>query len=898
MKRSVWIALGIAGVVVVGLCLVCLLGTLVALGSGDAMAAVLGQDHVVLRLPKHDPSSDLALLRLGQPLERAHMLAQGVDPAAAVLYRQQDGLLQIVGNAQYGGFVPGTSFLLVQYEQDGKTHLDHVRLRTGRPSPVLETFATLQAVVLDDGSILLKESTGTRQRCYRWRSGAQIERLARGDECLASRDGFTLVVADRSDRGLTLTASGTDGSDAVLLLEDREGVVSFQLSADGSRLAFVHADENGQQQLIVLSRQDGSPLFESDAFVRIAGYGFAPTDSALYFVAETDDVDLVLYAVDGEAHRLAQAPGLAAAFSPKAESLVYLITDEAGGGTLFVHPMAGGEDVEVVRGEGLRFAILPSPELILILDQVEDEIVVYSADTDGRGLVELFNDAGLARAEAWVIPGEPWLYLVLTDARGGHALFFSPLERPNGRILMEDYDALLLLNRSPRTSSVLIAAREEPDDAMGLYRLATDARSEPVLLDEDFEEILNATFTRNARQVIYTALSRPDEPEVRRLPADGGTAERLYSDAALLDIQWGRLAPFADSAITFQGAQVVTSFCPGARVIRLGESLEGALSPSGQACYRLILAEPAEVAVAVRAEGETDLVAAVHDRAGTELAEDDDSGPGLNPRLHLNLEAAGSYFIVIRGYSPAASGHFSLTVSEYEVPNLQQAAHPLPVNERVRGVITAADELYLEPYDAFLYGVLYAFQAQANDWAEVEVRAGSIGSSLHPIVLLLDPSFETVAYGEPDNADDARLTYSIAEGGRYYALVTSQDEDYGTEAEYFFDISLSLGTPPEPSGGTIAPGQTVRGVLVLPGGDNWTFGGIAGQVVTISMSGDFDTYLELRGPDGGVLISDDDSGGNLQALISGFTLPQTGTYTIAARSFGRDVGLSYTLRLE
>ncbi len=1005
MKRSTWIAAFIGLAAVAGLCLMCLVGAVVLLGPSGLSIDFISRDRVLLRLPGRRQSIDLVLLRLGQPLDQARSLVEDSNPGSALLFIEQDGDLRPLGNAHFGGFVPGAPYLLIQYLKDGETHIERVRLRTGEPTEVLETPAALTAIVLDNGSIFLHEASGSRQRCYLSRSGAQAERVGRGDQCLVSRDGSILLVANRSGRGLTLTASNLDGSDAIQLLVEEEGVESFLLSADGSRLAYVQAIEGGMQQLVALSCKDGGTLFASEAFFRIADYGFAPAGSALYFIGETEDVELALYAFDGDAEQVAQAPGLAAAFSLKGETLIYLLSDEEGSGAVFAHPMGGGDEVEVVGGENLGFALLTSPERILVLEQVEDEITLSSADIGGRDLVELFSDTGLARGEVLLVPGEPWLYLLLTDVRGDLSLYFTPLGRGDGRMLLEDFDSLRLLHRSPRASALLFAARQDPADDVGLYQLPTDGSSQPALLDDDFDEVLNAAFTRHGRQVIYTALTRPDEPEVRRLPADGSRPpETLYSDAALVDIQWDRLAPFADAAVAFQTGQTAAGLCPGARVIRLGESLEGSLSSGTSDCYRLHLDGALDLAVSVRAGAALDAVVAVYNRTGNLINEDDDSGPGMNPRLHLHLDSAGTYFVVVRGYDAEAAGPYTLAVSEDQSVDAQQNARPLLVNERLRGAITAADELYLQPYEAYLYGILYAFEAQADDWAEIEVRAGSIGSRLQPAVILFDGSLESIAYGEPEGEGDARLAHRIPEAGRYYVLVTSQDEEYGAEADTFFDITLSLGTAPEPGGGpidfgqtvegatrtadgdrwvfdgragdivtirmdsehldcylellnpvglsiasdddsggnsnafingfrlsstgrhiiiargfngrtgpytlsltrgevtagggTIAPGQTVSGTIVLPGGDEWTFSGIAGQRVTISMFADFDTYLELRGPEGTVLTSDDDSGGNMQSRISNFTLPQTGTYTIIARSFGREAGLRYTLRLE
>jgi hypothetical protein len=78
----------------------------------------------------------------------------------------------------------------------------------------------------------------------------------------------------------------------------------------------------------------------------------------------------------------------------------------------------------------------------------------------------------------------------------------------------------------------------------------------------------------------------------------------------------------------------------------------------------------------------------------------------------------------------------------------------------------------------------------------------------------------------------------------------------------------------------------------------WTFEGKAGQVITIIMnSNDFDPYLELYSPGGALLIEDDDGGGDYNAQIGAFRLPESGTYTIVVYSLDDNFGL-YELILE
>ncbi len=110
-------------------------------------------------------------------------------------------------------------------------------------------------------------------------------------------------------------------------------------------------------------------------------------------------------------------------------------------------------------------------------------------------------------------------------------------------------------------------------------------------------------------------------------------------------------------------------------------------------------------------------------------------------------------------------------------------------------------------------------------------------------------------------------------------------------------------------------GQTINGALsttdcvFLPGTrggsyfDAYSFNGIAGQNIAISMSStNFDTYLYLQAPNGSFIAEDDDGGDNTNSRIppdGGFiTLPANGTYTILATSFSPEVTGNYTLALS
>ena len=99
---------------------------------------------------------------------------------------------------------------------------------------------------------------------------------------------------------------------------------------------------------------------------------------------------------------------------------------------------------------------------------------------------------------------------------------------------------------------------------------------------------------------------------------------------------------------------------------------------------------------------------------------------------------------------------------------------------------------------------------------------------------------------------------------------------------------IALGSEP-------VQGELTRNSAVLPADNSYynaySFEGRSGQRIAIEMnSTSIDSYLILLSPQGRDLLQDDDSGGNQDARLV-FTLPEDGTYTVLANSYGsRETG--------
>lgn len=108
-------------------------------------------------------------------------------------------------------------------------------------------------------------------------------------------------------------------------------------------------------------------------------------------------------------------------------------------------------------------------------------------------------------------------------------------------------------------------------------------------------------------------------------------------------------------------------------------------------------------------------------------------------------------------------------------------------------------------------------------------------------------------------------------------------------------VVLLLGVPAVYSqGGTIAIGDTLQGTLNNSTAE-YTFAAQGGESVTFTLRSDaFDAYLELQDSDGQTLLTDDDSGGDLNAALM-YTFSASGTYRVVVTSYSGPATGAYTL---
>lgn len=191
----------------------------------------------------------------------------------------------------------------------------------------------------------------------------------------------------------------------------------------------------------------------------------------------------------------------------------------------------------------------------------------------------------------------------------------------------------------------------------------------------------------------------------------------------------------------------------------------------------------------------------------------------------------------------------------------------------------------------------WTIDARAGDLLSARLTSGAFDT----VVELWSPSGVLL-----DSNDDGGVSTNselegvrLSNGGRYRVVVRSYSN--GSGGAYALLVTLVAGRPPAPafvSAGTLASGQTRSRDLAVGAVHGWTFQGAAGQRATLTLVGStgLDPYLELYGPDGELLASDDDGGGMLGSRIQ-VRLPASGTYGVRVRDYGTDSAGRYDLAL-
>lgn len=177
----------------------------------------------------------------------------------------------------------------------------------------------------------------------------------------------------------------------------------------------------------------------------------------------------------------------------------------------------------------------------------------------------------------------------------------------------------------------------------------------------------------------------------------------------------------------------------------------------------------------------------------------------------------------------------------------------------------------------------WVFEGDTGD----QIAITLIGNSIAVDLTLQQPNGETIAGTVGDNPSVVTLEAELSEDGEY--LIFAATSDPATSGAYSLTLTLISSAS---TTGTIL--DEILMVEVDRTGEDieYPFVGVAGDTILISLTSPiFDTFVELRDPDGFIIAFDDDGGIADNSFIV-LTLPVDGTYNVVVRAYNdEDIGL-------
>jgi len=311
--------------------------------------------------------------------------------------------------------------------------------------------------------------------------------------------------------------------------------------------------------------------------------------------------------------------------------------------------------------------------------------------------------------------------------------------------------------------------------------------------------------------------------------------------------------------------------------IEVGETVNGELvGPAGD--RYTFTAEPGVPLIITMNSTDFDTYLEVYDTDQNQVTYNDDAGSTSISRIFFTPSSSETYTIVASSYrvgGPFASYSLSLETAPAEM---------IEYREPVQGTLSSGSADY------------YSFQGTAGDTITIVMQSGAFDTYLE----LYDPDGALIMYNDDsDSTSRSEIGLTLESTGLY--IIVARSSSSGGSGEYTLDVMP--GTPPAAPGVNPAQpinyGDMISGTLISPNTDSYEFEGRAGDIITITMTADFDTYLELYDADMDQVVYNDDAGdGSLNSKIENFALPADGTYTIYARGLSEDASGPYTLTLN
>jgi hypothetical protein len=402
---------------------------------------------------------------------------------------------------------------------------------------------------------------------------------------------------------------------------------------------------------------------------------------------------------------------------------------------------------------------------------------------------------------------------------------------------------------------------------------------------------------------------------------DAGKAELVYTVTATgnLDIRANSASGGQTGAYTVR-AEIIPEPTLAIQRIRSGQTVDSQLSETditneegqSQRRFDVPLRAGTPVRISVGGMGKIDPLITLNDPSGTEVGEDDDSGPGLDSRLDFTPTRSGVHRILVTGLEPGMLGPITVQVGPVPPPQ------PIVRTDLVATIATQAslDETTpLEDVEGDLVRVgRFQFPITDGTIYVVETTSSAFDSFIEVDQHNGSEVVDTASDDDSGGDLNARLRFRAETSGMAHVEVRS----LGGEGPYTIAYREYVPTPPPARGTPITVGASVAGklseaspmrMLDEDGLSEAPYAPYevelaAGQMVTVRVNrtaedSQLDPYLLIGTGTPGAFVKldeDDDSGSGLNARIH-FTAPSAGTYLILASSFGGVAEAEYRIEV-
>jgi V8-like Glu-specific endopeptidase len=266
----------------------------------------------------------------------------------------------------------------------------------------------------------------------------------------------------------------------------------------------------------------------------------------------------------------------------------------------------------------------------------------------------------------------------------------------------------------------------------------------------------------------------------------------------------------------------------------------------------------------------------------TQLAFDDDGGPGLASLINYTIPSAGVYYASVREFGDDGSGTYSLSLSHVDDHGQSTAS----------STITGSN--FVQSGDLEVAGDVdwFTFYATPGTQVTLETSLGTLSDSI--LRLYAADGVTELAFDDDGGSGLAsRIDYAVTTAGQYFVQV----EDFGVPNPGSYTLSLTHSDDHAPSFIGATP---IAGYNVLNGGstevnydlDTFSFNATVGETYTLKtfLGTHPDTTLTLLDTDGVTQLAFNDDDGTTLASNIVWTAPATGTYFARVTGFSTRIG--------